>query len=240
MEALLETLAGRVRELRQARGWSRRRLAENCGLSLRFLARIEAGDGNVSVRRLASIADALDTTPAALLTVAQHDPAVVALVGMRGAGKSTVGPLLAAARGVPFVEMDERIADAAGLPLDQIFELHGERYYRRLERETLEAILAEGRPCVVATGGGLVTESETWDLLRRRAKVVWLKARPEDHWERVVGQGDRRPMADHPDAMGELRALLSHRERRYAQAHVTVDTTRRRPAGLAREIERSL
>ena len=113
------------------------------------------------------------------------------------------------------------------MPLDQIFELHGERYYRRLERETLQSILAGSRPSVVAAAGGVVNEPSTWKALLDRTTVVWLRARPEDHWRRVVAQGDRRPMADNPDAMAELRAMLASREARYAQAHIVVDTARR-------------
>jgi XRE family aerobic/anaerobic benzoate catabolism transcriptional regulator len=155
---------------------------------------------------------------------------------MRGAGKSTLGPALAARLGRPFLEMDALIQDAAGLPLDQIFELHGERHYRRLERETLQRILEHERSAVVAAAGGVVNEPSTWRLLLEKTTVVWLRARPEDHWSRVVGQGDRRPMADHPDAMAELRAMLSARESRYAQAHVVVETSGRSPEDLVAAI----
>jgi XRE family aerobic/anaerobic benzoate catabolism transcriptional regulator len=165
---------------------------------------------------------------------------IVALVGMRGAGKSTVGPLLAASLGLPFLEMDARIREAAGLPLDQLFELHGERFYRRIERQTLEQILEAGSGAVLAAAGGIVNEPQTWDLLLRRTRVVWLKARPEDHWDRVVAQGDRRPMADSPDALAELRAMLAARERLYAQAHVVVDTHGRTAAEVGLAIERGL
>jgi XRE family aerobic/anaerobic benzoate catabolism transcriptional regulator len=106
-----------------------------------------------------------------------------------------------------------------------LFSLHGEEYYRRLERETLQQVLAEGRPMVLATGGGIAASPDTYALLRRSTTTVWLRARPEDHWNRVVRQGDRRPMADHPQAMADLRALLAAREPLYAQAAVTVDTS---------------
>ena len=165
---------------------------------------------------------------------------MIALTGLRGAGKSTVGPLLAAQLGVPFVEMDALVQEAAGLPLDQIFELHGERYYRRIERETLQRILAGSSASVVAAAGGVVNEPSTWKALLDRTTVVWLRARPEDHWRRVVAQGDRRPMADHPDAMAELRAMLASRESRYAQAHVVVDTARRTPHAVAKAIVKEL
>ncbi|HVQ35843.1 MAG TPA: shikimate kinase [Candidatus Bathyarchaeia archaeon] len=238
---LLERVAARVRRLREARAMSRPDLAARSGLSVRFLARIEAGDGNISLLRLSHLAEALDTTPEALLRAPREPGALIALVGMRGAGKSTIGPALAARLDRPFLEMDALIQDAAGLPLDQIFELHGERYYRKLERETMERILDRERAAVIAAAGGVVNEPTTWRLLLERTTVVWLRARPEDHWSRVVGQGDRRPMADHPDAMAELRAMLSARQSRYAQAHVVVDTSERDPGeiveAIATEIE---
>jgi XRE family aerobic/anaerobic benzoate catabolism transcriptional regulator len=232
----LQLLASRVRRLRESRGWSRAELAARSGLSVRFLARIESGDGNVSLVRLVHLADALDTRLDTLLRAPRARGPVIALTGLRGAGKSTVGPLLAAELDIPFVEMDTLVQEAAGLPVDQIFELHGERYYRRLERETLQAILAGTGASVVAAAGGVVNEPSTWKALLDRTTVVWLRARPEDHWRRVVAQGDRRPMADNPDAMAELRTMLASREARYAQAHMIVDTARRTPQAIAEAI----
>ncbi len=235
-DALLQVLAGRIRRRRESKGLSRAELAERSGLSVRFLAKIESGDGNVSLVRLAHLAEALETPLDALLRAPRGRGRVIALTGLRGAGKSTVGPLLAAELGIPFIEMDARVREAAGLPVDQIFELHGERYYRRLERETLQSILSRSAPVVVATAGGVVNEPATWRQLLDRATVVWLRARPEDHWNRVVAQGDRRPMADHPDAMAELHAMLASREARYAQAHIVVDTQRMTPRAVVRTI----
>jgi XRE family aerobic/anaerobic benzoate catabolism transcriptional regulator len=232
----LDLLASRVRRMRESRGWSRADLAARSGLSVRFLARIESGDGNVSLVRLVDLAEALDTTADVLLRAPRPRGPVIALTGLRGAGKSTVGPMLAAELSVPFVEMDALVQEAAGLPLDQIFELHGERYYRRIERETLQRILTGSGASVVAAAGGVVNEPSTWKTLLDRTTVVWLRARPEDHWRRVVEQGDRRPMADNPDAMAELRAMLASREARYAQAHVVVDTARRTPQAVAKAI----
>jgi len=233
---LLEILADRVRQMRRARRWSRSALAERSGLSVRFLARVESGDGNISLLRLTSLALALDTSPDELIRPLDGERPVVALVGVRGAGKSTVGPLLAERLAVPFIEIDALIQESSGLPLEQIFELHGERYYRRLERETLDRVLDRGAPAVVAAAGGVVNEPATWHLLLRKARVVWLRARVEDHWARVVAQGDRRPMADNPDALGELRAMLEAREPAYAQAHLVVDTADRTPEAVMREI----
>lgn len=232
----LDLLASRVRRLRESHGWSRAELASRSGLSVRFLARIESGDGNVSLVRLVHLAEALDTTPDSLLRAPRPRGPVIALTGLRGAGKSTIGPLLAAELAIPFIEMDALVQEAAGLPLDQIFELHGERFYRRLERDTLQSILGGSHASVVAAAGGVVNEPSTWKTLLDRTTVVWLRARPEDHWRRVIAQGDRRPMADNPDALAELRAMLASREGRYAQAHVIVDTARRTPTAVVKAI----
>jgi XRE family aerobic/anaerobic benzoate catabolism transcriptional regulator len=238
-DRLLRGLGHRVRALRTRRQLSLKELAQRAELSARFLVQVEGGTGNISVRKLAGLARALGTTPGALLSGAggEADRPVIALLGLRGAGKSTVGRRLARRLRVPFVELDRRVEEAAGLALDEIFALHGEDYYRRLERETLERVLAEGRPVVLATGGGLPTSAETYALLRRRALTVWLKAQPEDHWNRVVQQGDRRPMADHPQAMAELRRLLAARQPLYAEAAATVDTTRLGVEGTVRAVE---
>jgi XRE family transcriptional regulator, aerobic/anaerobic benzoate catabolism transcriptional regulator len=232
-DRLLAGLGGRVRALRTERAWTLQELARHAEMSPRFLVQVEGGEANLSVRKLAGLARALGTTPAALLSGpgGEADPPVVALLGLRGAGKTTIGRKLARRLRVPFVELDQRIEEAAGLTLDEIFALHGEAYYRRLEREALERVLSEG-PLVLATGGGLPTSPDTWALLKRRALTVWLRAKPEEHWNRVVQQGDRRPMADNPQAMAELRRLLAVREPLYAQASSTVDTGRGEAATL--------
>jgi XRE family aerobic/anaerobic benzoate catabolism transcriptional regulator len=237
---LLETLAHRVRALRENLSWTRSQLAERSGLSLRFLARIECGDGNISVLRLDALAQALGTTPDRLVRPRARRSEIVTLVGLRGAGKSTIGPLLARQLGCPFVEMDALITEASGLTLDQLFELHGERYYRRLEQDTLRTILARGEPAVVAAAGGVVNDMKTWQMLRKETTVVWLRASPEDHWSRVVTQGDRRPMADHPAAMHELRSILNEREPVYGQATITVDTSWKVPEEIAADVENQI
>jgi XRE family aerobic/anaerobic benzoate catabolism transcriptional regulator len=223
---LLAALGRRARAQRLSRGWTLREIAERSGVSPRFLVQLESGTGNISVRRLADVAHALETTAAALLTPDDMPrPSIIALLGLRGAGKTTIGKRLAKRRRVLFVELDKRIEQAADLSLGEIFALHGEGYYRRLEREALHGLLAEGEPMVVATGGGIVASPETYDLLRRGTITIWLRATPEDHWNRVVRQGDRRPMADHPQAMADLRALLASREPLYTLADHTVETS---------------
>jgi XRE family aerobic/anaerobic benzoate catabolism transcriptional regulator len=241
-DRLLRTMGQRVRERRAAQGFTLKELASRAGLSSRFLVQVESGSGNLSVRSLAGLAHALGTTPADLVSGpgGEADLPVVALLGLRGAGKTTIGKRLARRLHVPFVELDRRIEEAAGLSLREIFALHGEDYYRRLERDVLEQILGADRPVVLATGGGLVTSPDSFGLLKRRALTVWLRADPEDHWNRVVQQGDRRPMDDHPQAMSELRRLLAVREPLYSDAAHHLDTSSQGPDEVVQQIEKLL
>ena len=231
--SFLESVGAAVRGQRERRGWSRRELAAASGLSERFLAQLETGQGNISLRRFADVAHALGTTPAALLAASTVDgdgpqrTVPIALLGVRGAGKSAVGSALARKLGMPFVEVDREIEQAAGLPLGEVFALHGEAYYRRVEREVLTRVLADATPAVLATGGSIVNDPTNYALLRARATTVWLRARPEDHWNRVVAQGDQRPMAENPHAFEELRALLAARTKLYARADHVIDTSDR-------------
>ena len=234
----LETVGAGVRAQRELRGWSRRELARRCRVSERFLAQLEGGTGNISLRRFADVAHALGTHPSALLASADAPPAnkPIALLGVRGAGKSSVGAALARKRGLPFFELDQAIEDTAGLPLSEIFALHGEAYYRRIEREVLMRVLTEPVPMVLATGGSIVNDPTNYALLRSRCHTIWLRAAAEDHWNRVVAQGDQRPMAENPHAFAELRALLAAREQLYAHADVTIDTSGRRVADVVAAI----
>lgn len=155
----------------------------------------------------------------------------VALIGLRGAGKSTLGVQLAAERGVPFIELDREIEREAGTSMNEILLLHGQAGYRRYERRALLRI-AEEQPdgVVMTTGGSIVSERETFDLLQSRFYCVWLKASPEEHMARVVAQGDMRPFdasgANH-EALDDLRRILSSREALYARADAVVDTAAR-------------
>jgi len=267
---LLESIGARVRALRAEAQLTIKDLAERAGLSPRFVAQLEAGEGNISITRLAQVAAALNRPVQELIPPASRDgslhaqiwhllsrcseddlqelrrwlvaragepaPRFIALVGLRGAGKSTVGAMLARRLKTKFVELDSLIEQTAGMSLGEIFTLHGEEYYRRLEREALAKLLAESRGCVLATGGSLVTDAESWDLVKRRCFTVWLRATPREHMTRVMRQGDMRPMKDNPSAMAELKVLLDRREPLYAQADLTIKTSDKSPTAVVNQI----
>jgi XRE family transcriptional regulator, aerobic/anaerobic benzoate catabolism transcriptional regulator len=269
-ERFLRELGEQVRAARARSGMTRKDLAAESGVSERYLAHLESGQGNISVLLLQKVATALNLPLDQLFSGAdeqaveltliqqflrrlppQQLPKVraqlmrefgnsplermkrIALIGLRGAGKSTLGALLAKQLGVPFVELDREIEREAGTGLSEIFLLYGQQGYRRYERRCLEKVLGERDRCVIATGGSIVSEPGTYDLLLSTCFTVWLKAQPEEHMARVVAQGDTRPMAGNTEAMDDLRRILDGRAVLYGQADATVDTA-------ARSIERCL
>ncbi len=149
----------------------------------------------------------------------------IALVGLRGAGKSALGARLAARRGVRFVELDREIEHAGHLELRELFELRGQEGFRALEHQVLQAVLATQEPLVIATGGSLVTEPRTYELLLAGCVTVWLRATPEEHMQRVLAQGDVRPLANDGTDMDHLRAILASRAALYGQADLQLDTS---------------
>jgi XRE family transcriptional regulator, aerobic/anaerobic benzoate catabolism transcriptional regulator len=152
----------------------------------------------------------------------------IALIGLRGAGKSTLGKLLAKSIGWNFVELNKEIERQNGLSVPEIINLYGQEGFRRMEQAALAQLLARKELMVLATGGGIVSEPLTFDLILKSFYTIWLKAEPEEHMARVRKQGDLRPMADDRSAMAELRNILKSREPLYARANAVVDT-----AGLA-------
>ena len=263
-ETFLHALGERVRDARARRGMTRKILAHDSGVSERYLAQLETGQGNASVLLLQRIAAALNLPvtgllqehpeqPAELALIeqflqrlpAQKLPAVrsqlmrdyatahadrmqrIALIGLRGAGKSTLGNRLAKELAVPFIELDREVEREAGTSLSEIFLLYGQAGYRRYERRCLEHVIEKNERVVIATGGSIVSEPGTYDLLLSACHTVWLKAQPEEHMARVVAQGDTRPMTGNREAMEDLHRILRGRNALYGRADVTIDTAHR-------------
>lgn len=160
----------------------------------------------------------------------------VALIGLRGGGKSTLGKMLAEKLEVPFVELDREIEKASGIALSEIFEMFGQPTFRRCEREALEKTLAEHPRFVLATGGSLVTEPATYEMLLTSCLTVWVRTGPDQHMNRVIEQGDLRPMAENAKAMDDLVSILKSREPLYAKADRIIDTEGKKPEQSLREL----
>jgi len=158
-------------------------------------------------------------------TTARQTPfAGIALIGLRGAGKTTLGRILAKQIGWRFVELNKEIEEENGLSVAEIIALYGQEGFRRMEQTALGQLLARKELMVLATGGGIVSEPLTFDLILSSFYTIWLRAEPEEHMARVRRQGDLRPMADDRSAMAELRTILLSREPLYARASAVVDT----------------
>jgi XRE family aerobic/anaerobic benzoate catabolism transcriptional regulator len=225
--ALLAEIGRRVRHAREAAGLSLTEAARRAELSRRFLTLLEGGHANVSVLRLAGLAVALRVPLRELCDVelSSAPDLRVALLGLRGAGKTTVGRLLSQRLEVPFFELDALIEERAGMSLRTLFDTYGEAWYREQQLGALEQWLAQHGSGVLATGGSLVMDAAAFARLRATCRTVWLRAAPEEHFQRVVDQGDLRPIAGRTRAMTELKAILAAREPLYAQADHEVMTS---------------
>jgi len=234
-QGFLRALGARLREQRARRGQSLSEVSREAGLSRRYLTEAEAGRANPSALVLLRLTAVLGVSLGDLLDTALSRPARerVALVGLRGAGKTSVGRLLAQALEAPFVELDEEVERLAGLGLGEIFDLHGAAGFHRFEAEALERVLASAERIVIATGGSIVSAPRTYERLLATCRCVWLSAAPEQHFQRVLDQGDRRPMQDRPGAMQELQALLEERGPAYARCELSVPTDEREAAEVA-------
>ena len=164
----------------------------------------------------------------------------IALIGLRGAGKTTLGKLLAERLGVPFIELAQSIEREAGMTLSEIFSLYGQAAYRRYERRALQAAVESNARFVLAPGGSIVSEPGTFDELLTSCFTIWVKASPEEHMARVIAQGDRRPMSDNREAMKDLERILAGREAMYVKADASVDTSGRNIDQCLAELQRLL
>ncbi len=238
----LSRLGARVRAWRIENGTTRKALAAASHVSERYLAQLEAGEGNISVLLLRRVARAMGV---AVETLVKEDDAAlqherIALIGLRGAGKSTLGAKLAQLMHMPFVELDREVEKQAGARLGEVFAMYGQDAFRRFERRALERVLEQHGRAVIAAGGGLVTDPATYELLLERCFCVWLKAKPEDHMARVIAQGDMRPFRGRAAALDEIRTLLADRDALYARAAATIETSGKTVKQTLQDIRKAL
>ncbi|MDA0237053.1 MAG: helix-turn-helix transcriptional regulator [Proteobacteria bacterium] len=269
----LRSVGSRLKKLRKEKKITRKLVSEKSGVSERYLALLESGQGNVSIALLRQVAQSLDVEPETLISNSapinaesrlllgllaglsssdrlrfkdqllgelRNSPASrsyrIALIGLRGAGKTTVGQRLSAILGIPFVEIDREIEKLVNAPLSEIFITYGQEGYRNLEKTCLENVLSNGDNCIISTGGSIVQEQPTYDLLLATCYTVWLKASPREHMDRVVAQGDLRPIAGNSRAMEQLKDILAKRQSSYEKADVTLATDGKAPHVIASQI----
>ena len=258
--ALIVRAGERVRRARERRGIPRRVLSEKSGVSPRYLAQLEFGEGNISIGLLQRVAIALDhriewlvgdedpwTSDAlrvadlfrsatsdvqerVLMTLSPESAENlrarrICLIGLRGAGKSTLGAMVGSALSIPFVELNRNIEEQAGMPVGEVMTLYGQDGYRKLEAQAIDRIVATHDTMVLAVAGGIAAEPETHKRLLSHFHTIWLKASPEEHMSRVRAQGDKRPMTGNPEAMEQLKSILRSRESLYEKAIAQLDTS---------------
>lgn len=268
---LLRQVGERVRHVRERKGIPRRVLSELSGVSPRYLAQLESGEGNISISLLKRVALALNhriewfvgeddpwnsevlrvaeafrsadraTREAVLRSLTREDDAGqrdqrLCLVGLRGAGKSTLGRMLGAELDLPFVELNREIEETGGMPFPEIMALYGQEGYRKLESDALDRVIATHDRVILAVAGGIVAEPSTYARLLARFHTIWVKASPQEHMDRVRAQGDERPMQGNPEAMAQLKGLLTSREALYERAEATLDTSGKPVAQSLREL----
>lgn len=259
---LIQRLAERVRSARAAAGIPRRELSELSDVSPRYLAQLEAAEGNISVLLLERVAAALNVGIVDLLNA---DPPFsedtqrvahlfqnadadtqgkirnllaaqiklplraqrVCLIGLRGAGKSTLGRGAAQALRLPFVELNKSIETQAGIPMTEIHALYGDGGYRAMERQALDGVIDSHERVILAVGGGVVTDPQTYSHLLAHFHTIWISTSAAEHMQRVRLQGDFRPMEGNPAAMEQLKALLHTRTPLYEKALAQVNTSNR-------------
>lgn len=250
----------RVRNARELKGISRRILSEVSGVSPRYLAQLEGGEGNISIGLLQRVAVALDykiewligeedpwnsealhvgqlfkfastDLQEQVLEILTDEPATnvranrICLIGLRGAGKSTLGAMAGKALKVPFVELNKDIEEQSGMPISEVMAFFGQDGYRKLEAQAINRIISTHETIILAVAGGVVAEPDTFNTLLNYFHTIWLKATPEEHMARVKAQGDDRPMSGNPEAMAQLQSILTSREVLYQKALSQVDTS---------------
>ena len=262
VDELLSQLGRNVRAMRSTRRMPRRVLSERSGVSPRYLAQLESGQGNISIGLLHRVADALDVPLVDLLGDGMHPEQTrvvelfrsadqntrdsvmhrleqaapgpdranrICLIGLRGAGKSTLGRGAGDTLSVPFVELNKDIEIKAGMPVGEIMALYGADGYRQLEAEAVRRVASRHDSLILAVAGGIVSDPETYATLLSRYHTIWVKATPEEHMTRVRAQGDMRPMQGRPEAMVQLRALLEARQDEYDKAEASLETSGQSP-----------
>lgn len=257
--ALINRVAGRVREVRKQKGMPRRVVSELSGVSPRYLAQLEAGEGNISIALLERVARALEMPIEALIAqqisvdpearrIAQlferapddvreavkglldTDKPVgprlgrICLMGLRGAGKTTLGRRAAEALRIPFVELSSMIEEETGMPLAEVLSLYGANGYRRLEADALEQVIRRSGPLMLSVSGGLVEQEAPFKRLLAQFHTIWLKTSPAEHVSRVRAQGAMQPVKDETVALAQVASLMNARGPLYARAEVAIDT----------------
>ena len=268
---VLDRIAARVTTARKARKLPRRVLSEMSGVSPRYLAQLEAGEGNISILLLNRVATALDLRVEQLLAedlsldtealrmaalyqhaapevqtqarslLAPQNPGVlragrICLIGLRGAGKSTLGQMASEALEIPFVELGREIEAETDMPLSEVMALYGIDGYRRMEADALERISARHDRVILAVAGGIVAEEATYARLLQQFHTVWVRTSAPEHMQRVRAQGDVRPMQGNPSAMRQLNTLLETRTPLYQRAEAQVDTSGRTPGSSLQDL----
>ena len=260
-EDFLKLVGQRVRGLRANRGMTRKMFSNDSGVSERYLANLEQGQGNISILLLRQVAQALNTDVSSLLPsrmeqspeqslinefvgrlTREEQQSVlqklyeehsdlsgghtrIALIGLRGAGKTTLGKLLEQRKNVQYVNLVDEVEAAGGMDIAEILALSGQIGYRRLEEKALFKTLNQYEACCIETGGSIVSELKELNLLLSTCLVIWIKTAPKEHMGRIIEQGDLRPMANNDDAMQDLRRILSERTPYYEKAHAVLDTS---------------
>lgn len=260
VDELLLKVGERIRTARESKRLPRRVLSDISGVSPRYLAQLESGQGNISIGLLLRVATALDLkmdwlvsdcdadTSDAMMILQQYSKATqqtrdsvaqllqratlnpqrkqrVCLIGLRGAGKSTLGHLSSEASGVPFLELNTEIEKSGGMSVTEIIAMYGPEGYRKFEAAAVDAVADRHEKIIIAAAGGIVTEQAAFETLLSRYNTVWIRTSPEEHIARVAAQGDTRPMEGYPEALTHLREILVDRTNHYERAQMQLNTS---------------